>query len=345
MFLFLKRLLFKFRLRNTPDKILYIIGNGFDLHHGLDTWYSSFGLYLQKNQSSVYDNLVKYVCMPELDEDDPSTLNSTEWNELEKSLANLLFDEIIDEYSEYAANIGADDFSDRDWGTIEVYVSEIRDDLTDQLLAEFKEFIRQVEYPPITDSSALNIKKEANFFNFNYTLSLQKYYQVNDSKIFYVHGSVSDEDPLILGHGFNPDNFKPEELKPPAGATPEELERWEDEMSDSFDLSIELGKDALLQYFSKSYKKTKRIIEENEPFFESLKKCKRVLIFGHSLAPVDEEYFTKIKSSVHPKAKWFVSCRNDSEKSTKKQRLIDMGISGRKIYPFNVKVLKKYCSK
>ncbi|MDX7755866.1 AbiH family protein [Aeromonas caviae] len=27
---------------------LYVIGNGFDVHHGLDTRYTSFGLYLKK---------------------------------------------------------------------------------------------------------------------------------------------------------------------------------------------------------------------------------------------------------------------------------------------------------
>lgn len=27
---------------------LYVIGNGFDVHHGLDTKYTSFGLYLKK---------------------------------------------------------------------------------------------------------------------------------------------------------------------------------------------------------------------------------------------------------------------------------------------------------
>ncbi|WP_377110387.1 AbiH family protein [Pseudoalteromonas sp. R86517] len=26
---------------------LYVIGNGFDVHHGLDTRYTSFGLYLK----------------------------------------------------------------------------------------------------------------------------------------------------------------------------------------------------------------------------------------------------------------------------------------------------------
>ncbi|MBK7632980.1 MAG: hypothetical protein IPJ13_00905 [Saprospiraceae bacterium] len=49
---------------------LYIIGNGFDLHHNLDTWYSSFGLFLKKTYIDIYDVFLEYYGFGDLDEND-----------------------------------------------------------------------------------------------------------------------------------------------------------------------------------------------------------------------------------------------------------------------------------
>lgn len=49
---------------------LYIIGNGFDLHHELDTHYRSFGLYLQDHYGAIYDQLLEYFGLPHIDKND-----------------------------------------------------------------------------------------------------------------------------------------------------------------------------------------------------------------------------------------------------------------------------------
>lgn len=336
-------LLFKIRMLGKSNRTLYIIGNGFDIHHGLDTWYSSFGLYLKDKHSSIYDNLVNYIGMPELDSEDEQTLYAQEWNEFEKSLANLYYEEIIDEHSEYAANPASDDYH-KDLGAIEIYVSEIRDNLTIKLFEAFKEFINQVDYPNLYNSKSLRIKKKAHFFNFNYTKSLQKYYSIPDSSILYIHKQADSDDILVLGHGFVPDSFTPEEPKMPSGLTDEEEQEWIDHQSDMYDISVEFGKNALLKYFEQSYKDSNTIIKENEAYFNSLLTIERVVIFGHSLAPVDEKYIQKIHSRVSSKCKWFVFYRSNSEISEKRERMIEIGIDKREIYPFNVNWLTKKCS-
>jgi len=45
---------------------LYVIGNGFDVHHGLDTRYTSFGLYLKKNYRETYELLLDYYGFADL---------------------------------------------------------------------------------------------------------------------------------------------------------------------------------------------------------------------------------------------------------------------------------------
>ncbi|MEX5528372.1 AbiH family protein [Pseudomonas syringae] len=42
-------------------QILYIIGNGFDLHHGLPTQYKHFKDYLRTEDPEVYDWVDSYV--------------------------------------------------------------------------------------------------------------------------------------------------------------------------------------------------------------------------------------------------------------------------------------------
>ena len=58
---------------------LYIIGNGFDLYHGLMTGYNHFRRYVQKNDVELYELIEKYY---EYKEDDF-------WYNFEENLATL----------------------------------------------------------------------------------------------------------------------------------------------------------------------------------------------------------------------------------------------------------------
>ena len=45
---------------------LYIIGNGFDLYHNLNTSYRSFGLFLKSKYPVIYDRLIEYYGFSDL---------------------------------------------------------------------------------------------------------------------------------------------------------------------------------------------------------------------------------------------------------------------------------------
>lgn len=310
---------------------IYIIGNGFDLHHKLDTWYSTFGLFLRDNHSDVYDYFLKYFGFPDLYEDDPESLKDPLWSQFEANLATLDIDEVLDEHAEYAANPGNDDFSDGDWDTIAVYVSQIRHDLTIKMLDLFKEFILNVSYPDESNLNILNIDKNAIFFNFNYSKSLEHYYRIPQSKILFIHNRAESNDKLILGHGMDPKSFRSEDPKTPDGLNEEELERCTDAQADEFDYSLERGRDELIQYFSKSFKATNQLIERNRGFFDSLKSIRTVFVLGHSLADVDKEYFDEIIKSISNNAIWIVSYHNPNEKDARTNRLNEFGIKNRQI--------------
>src|ERR1035437_297124 len=68
-----------FRRRRKRPSQLIIVGNGFDIYHGIPSRYVQFREYLRQQDETVFDVLEKYLY---LEGDD-------EWNHLESNLANL----------------------------------------------------------------------------------------------------------------------------------------------------------------------------------------------------------------------------------------------------------------
>ncbi|TBA08220.1 hypothetical protein ELH66_36850 [Rhizobium ruizarguesonis] len=60
-----------------------------------------------------------------------------------------------------------------------------------------------------------------------------------------------------------------------------------------------------------TYRPTREILERNKAFFDGLSRVTEVFVLGHSLAHVDEPYFSAVLDRVDPKANWSVSYRND----------------------------------
>ena len=69
-------------------KILYIIGNGFDIHHKLDTRYQSFANYLAENNSEVYDLLLNYYGLPDITNPELTDEEYALWSRFEQALAD-----------------------------------------------------------------------------------------------------------------------------------------------------------------------------------------------------------------------------------------------------------------
>ena len=73
---------------------LFIIGNGFDIGHGLPTHYWDFRTYLENRDPSFLTAFEEhYDIYPNMSNNEKADLL---WNELETNLANIDEDEIID---------------------------------------------------------------------------------------------------------------------------------------------------------------------------------------------------------------------------------------------------------
>ncbi|EES4286570.1 hypothetical protein C7224_003245, partial [Escherichia coli] len=164
---------------------LYIIGNGFDLHHELDTSYFSFGDYLRKKDQDIYDHLVDFMGFTDL----PPKLSAVDkskhflWSDFENSLAGLDTESVLEEFCYLLPQISSPDFRDKDWGSLSIEMERILKNLTEGLLTQFKSFILQVNYPELNLNKRLRIDSDSIFISFNYTETLQKYYGIDDRQI------------------------------------------------------------------------------------------------------------------------------------------------------------------
>src|SRR4051794_30455176 len=79
---------------------LYIIGNGFDLHHGLKSRYWNFRAYVVDKDNDLVEKLEEYFGDDAL------------WSDFEETLSYLDTEQIIDECSNYLVSYSAEDWSD-----------------------------------------------------------------------------------------------------------------------------------------------------------------------------------------------------------------------------------------
>lgn len=307
-------------------KNLYVIGNGFDLHHGLNTSYRSFGLFIKKKYSEIYDRLIEYHGFSELNEIEDSAGCDVLWSDFEENLALLDTEMVLEDRNGSLASPGSSDFRDRDWGTFAIDIENIVESLTTNLFRAFKEFKLDVEFPIISADRMLFIERNALFLTFNYTDTLERYYGVSSRQIAYIHGKAkADNRDLVLGHGIAPDSFREKEPSPPEDLSPEEQDNWMEHMNDSYDYSFDLGKQEIEYYFEKSFKPTKEIINSNLEFFESIANVENIYILGHSLSEIDIPYFKAIIAATK-KATFTVSYYSDEERSSHRDTLINLGV-------------------
>ncbi|TEW56592.1 hypothetical protein E2R68_00720 [Psychromonas sp. RZ22] len=295
---------------------LYIIGNGFDLHHGLATNYTDFEYHLKTHHIQLLDNLNKYYYILENDQN--------LWSKFEENLANLDKDGLLDYLTEYF-----DDRSDRGRNAMAIETETYLDLLTNGLRREFSEFILKAENKGIERSKLIKIDIDAKFISFNYTKTLEKIYLIPRGNIFYIHGIASEKEGIILGHSTNPELFNDDkpELTPPKGASKENLELWYEYMSDQHNPIYDDCVREVNRYFLSSFKNTKKIIEENSVYFDDLSDIKEVFIYGHSMSCVDIEYFKYLASTVKLSCRWCISYYDENEKEELEYTLEYLNIS------------------
>lgn len=281
---------------------LYVIGNGFDIHHGMKSKYWNFKEYLKVVDTQLLDKLEEYFGDDSL------------WSDFEATLAYLDTDQIVDECSMYLVSYGADDWKDSNHHAYQYEVQSRIDIVTKDLKNRFTDWALQLQLPINVDDYRIVLDASATFINFNYTDTLERLYKVSEANIFYIHNKALNKDSnLILGHGRSPESrdklsglYKGEEL----------------------DTRVEEANRILDSYFETTYKSTKEIIGENIDFFDSLNQLDEIYVLGHSLSEVDLPYFVEIIKRIdRNKVKWKISFHNKKDIARYSEIMKNLGIS------------------
>lgn len=250
---------------------LFIIGNGFDLAHGMPTKYDDFKRWLFEND--------RIDIIQELQHAFPSMKGGGYllWSDFETALGQYDIDTVLnwgwDDLYITSTSIGNLKF-DRPSSLLNIQLPDIIRDV-------FPAWVKSI---PIATIPTYKLPSQALYLSFNYTDTIERLYRIPDSQILHIHGRVSVNDALVVGHNrsIDPSEYWDDHLD--VRENNERMQRLVD-MNDLQKPSLEL-------------------INRNESFFRLLNTVQTVTVLGHSCASMDYPYFRKVRMSIRGDAEW-----------------------------------------
>lgn len=275
-------------------RTLYIIGNGFDLMHGVKSSYRAFRDFLGKN-SDLRFKLELYLKPDDI------------WADFEDALGHIDMDMMANP-DVVGDMLDATGFFEDDSGEAEYYMAlemaaEPMRSITEDLEKRFRTWIEKLEIGT-NDRPLKTLFHDDKVLCFNYTEFVESLYGVSESNVCYIHGCRRkkkgyQKEKLILGH------------KP--GASEEEyalirgLKRKKSYRSHVIDVAQEGVVRILSEYDEDLTKDSQSIISEHSMFFKSLANVTNVVVIGHSISQVDWDYFLEVAKNT-PAAHWYFGC-------------------------------------
>ena len=255
-------------LKGKEAETLYILGNGFDLYHGLESRYSDFYKWLKKKgrKDQRYNDFIK-----KMEKFFPLYTNQDMlWCNFEKALGEYKEWLIYNEYnSEYSAK-NSYEREQKMIGDVRKTCEAIRPHLT--------KWAKNISIRRARKK--LNLSKSSWFINFNYTRLLEDKYLIPDSQICHFHGSIDDTIPVITGHNY-----------------------WNNVAYDVFDEPTNpthIAMRSVIGDFNKLAKQPDEQIKRHSDFFMrvSERSLSHIVVIGHSLEEVDKDNFEKIRGNI-----------------------------------------------
>lgn len=303
-------------------KHLSIIGNGFDIHHGVNSSFLNFRNWLEKAEPNIYSQLC------DLYEISTNENKAKEWwNDFENMLSEVDFNNYVENVViENYPDLSKDDFRDRDYHAAEYAASDELGALIYHVKRTFNAWIASLD--KAEDSKRIHlIRKDSLFITFNYTRTLEELYQIPDNQVLHIHGMVGDDE-LILGHGKNYAELKEDcEMtlsQPPADLDEEELEDW---YSSHYDFVTQQTQEVAISQIASLQKDVQQIISDNRSIWDSLAEVEIIHVFGFSFSYIDMPYLSTIINHINTdKVKWVISAFSNRDREKIEAFMDDAGI-------------------
>lgn len=272
---------------------LYVIGNGFDLWHGLPTSYSEFNEFAQE---TLYE-LENYYLL--------KVAEGGPWCDFENSLGDFLWREFYDAHNHM--DVGSEDFKPSLVYGLEDGLTEQADELVEAIRECFQAWVHEIDIS--SAQRTLDLAEDVRFLTFNYTSTLQYIYGIDEDMVLHIHGRAGTNEDLVFGHG----------------ETMEE-EPELDENGDSNRTMFSDAEGAAKYPFYALQKPVNKILDAHQNFFDSLEDATEIIVIGHSLNKIDLPYFKKLADSA-PGARWTICCYEADDEEVHINAMVECGIS------------------
>lgn len=298
---------------NHTVENLYIIGNGFDIHHEIKCKYSDFHKWLCVNNPMLENRLFQVYGLHHNDF----------WSSLETNLGEITTEAILEGYVYAPMMISIHKINEKepivlsmdDYTELVGEIGYTLERLYKDLQIAFSNWVFQLENANPERRIGIN-RNDSAFINFNYTQTLESLYAIHESNILYIHGCAAKNENLIFGHDKTPDKL---------------LRNWQNNYSEE-ELSVLLE---ATNEMSILYKDVESIIEKHSLFWESIKPAQKIHIWGLSLSEVDMPYIEYINSIISNDAVWEFSWYSESDKKRIIEVVKRIGIKHYTLVTFN----------
>ena len=260
---------------------LHIVGNGFDLAHGIASSYADFKDYAWKHGDQYLMGLLE-TCYPDVN---PWNGELYLWSDLERALGNLDF--------QAAFEASTDDIQ-LEAGHEGRYIAQMEDApefllgmMFDAFHRAFEDWANDIDNNVDPIPNLFHFGGGDNYLSFNYTDTLEKVYGVPRNRINYIHGRRNSNDEIIVGH--------------------HAVVNANDHLSDDPMVYEYQGYDNIANEVNKQRKLTSDIIANNREYWQSLGQVDKVMVYGHSLTDVDMDYFHEVAKHVKGVCEWHFS--------------------------------------
>ena len=275
---------------------LYIIGNGFDLNHGLNTDYK---IYKEFNKPENYSTFLWYTEW--LYRDIPRKLGDDDeiWKNAESNLSidfSGLIEESIKDKEQYGTPI---------LETVKLYTRKVEEFTTTNFFNWLK------EYKNVPVKKKYNLPKDDLYLTFNYTDILETIYQIPSENILHIHGYVNNID----FENPTPQAIRNEiQFGAPLASSLEKYEKARLEYAKLIeeDDNIKQAFDHLENYVHCSTKNLESNYDKLRKFI-SEKEIDEIVVMGNSCWGVDFDYYKDVICPSIPNAEWTFLCHSSSD--------------------------------
>ena len=278
---------------------LHIIGNGFDIYHGIDSRYWDFYQFLEQNRYSSFISQMENFFTDTTPDGDILL-----WSDFEMALGNIDFNSTFDYCTEdYEIDY---DHMMRSTAQIEDAPGFFLGGILQEMHEKFEEWVKSINII-VYRKTLEHFDSKGRFFTFNYTDTLETVYKIPSENILHIHGSRTKNEPLIVGHCnyIDPHSIGDEDML----------------------MHEENALRSIAELANQEMKSVEEIIAHHNSYWKSLSEVDEVNVYGHSLSNVDLPYFRKIKENIKPCAQWNFSFHDDKDVKNIKQMIATLGLS------------------